>query len=109
MPQGVAPDLARMIAAELDLELQLVSYDHPNLLCEAAERHEWDVCFVGADPARAGLIEFTEAYVEIECCYVVPATSKITSIEQVDQPGHKIAVKGGAAYDLWLQRNIKNA
>ena len=30
-------------------------------------------------------------------------------MEDVDKVGHKISTKGGAAYDLWLQRNIKNA
>ncbi|RYI88437.1 MAG: transporter substrate-binding domain-containing protein, partial [Acetobacteraceae bacterium] len=39
----------------------------------------------------------------------VPAGSPITSLEQVDQPGNRIAVTARAAYDLWLERNIHKA
>jgi polar amino acid transport system substrate-binding protein len=40
---------------------------------------------------------------------MVPPGSKITSLEQVDQPGIRIAVSARSAYDLWLERNIQKA
>jgi len=39
----------------------------------------------------------------------VPANSSLHSIADVDRPGIRIAVTARAAYDLWLERNIKNA
>jgi len=43
----------------------------------------WDVAFMGAEPARASVIDFTAAYVEIEATYLVPAGSPIESIADV--------------------------
>ncbi len=37
------------------------------------------------------------------------AGSSIASIHDVDKPGVRIAVKKDAAYDLWLQNNLKHA
>jgi polar amino acid transport system substrate-binding protein len=34
---------------------------------------------------------------------------KYRSLSDLDVPGKRIAVKGGAAYDLWLKSNLKNA
>ena len=39
----------------------------------------------------------------------MPPGSPINSIAGVDQPGARIATRRGAAYCLWLERNIKNA
>lgn len=39
----------------------------------------------------------------------MPAGSPITTLAEVDRPGVTIASTGRAAYDLWLERNIRNA
>jgi len=64
---------------------------------------------IGAEPQRAEKITFTAAYCEIEATYLVPKGSAISSIAEVDRPGMRITVRSGAAYDLWLARNIKHA
>ena len=40
---------------------------------------------------------------------MVPPDSKLTKLEDVDKAGTSIAVSARSAYDLWLERNIKNA
>ena len=40
---------------------------------------------------------------------MVPPESKLTKLEDVDAAGVRIAVSARSAYDLWLERNIKNA
>ena len=70
---------------------------------------EWDMCFVGSEPARAEQISFTEAYVEIEATYMVPPGSALTSIDDVDKPGVRIACMGGSAYGLFLARSLQHA
>ncbi len=64
---------------------------------------------IGAEPQRAEKIAFSPAYVEIEATYMVPAGSPVNSIAEVDRAGIRIAVTARSAYDLWLERNIKNA
>jgi len=108
-PEGVAPDMAREIAARLGVPVKYVSYRTPGELADMADTGAWDIGLIGAEPARAEKIAFTPAYVEIEATYLVPAGSPLKSIGEVDRTGVRIAVTGRSAYGLWLERNIKHA
>jgi polar amino acid transport system substrate-binding protein len=48
-------------------------------------------------------------YMIIEGVFVVPQGSPLHSVAQVDQPGVRIAVGKGAAYDLHLTRSFTKA
>jgi polar amino acid transport system substrate-binding protein len=108
-PAGVSPDMAAAFADLLGVELQRVPYESPGLVSDAADRGEWDIALIGAEPQRAEFIAFTPAYSEIEASYLVPPGSSIQRIEEVDQPGRRIAVTDRTAYGLWLDRNIRHA
>lgn len=69
---GVAPDLARELARRAGATVEFIGYTNAWLVADAAKDQAWDVAFIGAEPARASLITFTPAYVEIEATYVVP-------------------------------------
>jgi polar amino acid transport system substrate-binding protein len=108
-PQGIAPDMAAEIARRLGVPVAYVQFERPSKLADAAGTNSWDIGLIGAEPQRAEKITFTPAYCEIEATYLVPANSPISSIAEVDRPAVRIAVRRGAAYCLWLERNIKNA
>jgi polar amino acid transport system substrate-binding protein len=108
-PCGVAPDMARELASRLGVPLKLLPFESPGKLADAAGSGTWDVGLLGAEPSRAEQIAFTSAYVEIEATYLVPAGSKIKSIDEVDRAGVRIAVSARSAYDLYLSRNLKHA
>ena len=108
-PDGVSPDMARAIADRLGVPVQYVPFPKPGELADAVDKDVWDIGLIGAEPARAEKIAFTAAYVEIEATYLVPPGSPLTSIAEVDRPGVRIAVTARSAYDLWLERNIKQA
>jgi polar amino acid transport system substrate-binding protein len=108
-PEGVAPDMAREIAARLGVPVSYLPYARPGELADAAGTGVWDIGLIGAEPQRAEKIEFSPAYVEIEATYLVPAGSPLKTVAEVDRPGVKIAVTARSAYDLWLARNIKHA
>ncbi len=108
-PVGVAPDLAREIAAALGVPLKLVAFKSPGELADAAVAGSWDIGLIGAEPQRAEQIAFSPAYVEIVATYLVPAGSPLQTIADVDRAGVRIAVTGRSAYGLWLDRNIKHA
>ena len=108
-PQGVAPDMAAEIARRLGVPVRYVRFDRPSKLADAAGTDSWDIGLIGAEPQRAEKIDFTPAYCEIEATYLVPKDSPVASIAEVDRPGVRMTVRRGAAYDLWLERNIKNA
>jgi len=106
---GVSPRMAKAIADELGVPLELVTYKGPGDVADAARHDEWDIANIAAEAERAKFISFSDAYCEIQATYLLPPDSPIKSIEDVDQPGIRIAVKERAAYDLWLTENLKHA
>lgn len=108
-PQGVAPDMAAEIARQLGVPVKYVPFDRPSKLADAAGTNSWDIGLIGAEPQRAEKITFTDAYCEIEATYLVQPNSPLAAIADVDRAGVRITVRRGAAYDLWLERNIKHA
>lgn len=105
--RGVVPDLAAELARRLGTTAELIG--HPGAGQVADAHDSWDVAFIGAEPQRATVIEFTPAYVEIPATYLVPAGSPIRSIADVDRPGVRVATAARSAYDLYLSRNLKHA
>jgi polar amino acid transport system substrate-binding protein len=108
-PTGVAPDMARAIADRLGVGVSYVTFASPGEVADAVSSNAWDIALIAAEPARAESIAFSDAYVEIEATYLVPAGSSFDSIEDVDRPGVRIAVSGRSAYDLYLTRSLKHA
>jgi polar amino acid transport system substrate-binding protein len=112
-PTGIVPDLAAAIAARVGVGIEWVRYPDAGLLSAGAkgdpDDDAWDVAFMGIEPARATFIAFTAPYVEIEASYLVPAGSRIMTIDEVDRPGVRIAVAARAAYELYLGRTLKHA
>lgn len=108
-PEGVAPSMAALFAERLGVPVEYHPYPNPGALADSSADDLWDVGFVGAEPQRATYVNFTAAYVEIEATYLVPEGSKFQTPEEVDSEGTTIAVSARAAYDLWLERNIKHA
>ncbi|WP_428686088.1 ABC transporter substrate-binding protein [Reyranella sp.] len=108
-PTGVAPDMAREIAAALGVPVKYVPFKSPGELGDQVGKDVWDIGLIGAEPQRAEKIQFTAAYVEIEATYMVPEGSPIKTIADVDRKGVRIAVSARSAYDLWLVNNIRNA
>jgi polar amino acid transport system substrate-binding protein len=106
---GVSVDLANELGHRLGLQLTLVPFGTAGQVFEALAANLWDVAFLAIDPMRATKILFTAPYVVIEASYLVRDDSPFHAIEDFDRPGVRIAVGKGAAYDLYLSRNMKHA
>ena len=76
---------------------------------DAVTAEQADIGFFAVDPARGAGIAFTPPYVLIEGCYLVHDASPLHHNEEVDRPGHRVAVGLGSAYDLHLSRDLKQA
>jgi polar amino acid transport system substrate-binding protein len=107
--RGVSVDLARELAKRLQVPLELVTYDAAGKVTADAKTGAWDVAFVARDPTRAQDIDFTAPYVIIEGAYMVPASSPLQKVDDVDREGLRILVARASAYDLYLSRTIKRA
>ncbi len=108
-PRGVAVDLARELGRRLDVPVDIVAYESAGALADSAATGDWDVGFLGIEPARAVEIDFAGAYVEIESTYLVPAGSPLQNVADVDRAGVRIAVSEKSAYDLFLTRTLQHA
>jgi polar amino acid transport system substrate-binding protein len=108
-PEGVSPSMASALAERLGVDLEIITFDSPGQLADAATKDIWDIGNIGAESKRAEHISFSAAYCEIDCTYLVPAGSPIKTLADVDQPGVRIATKARAAYSLFLEENLKHA
>ena len=106
---GVSVDLARALAKQLGVGIELVVFDTAAKSVEAVRGGQADIGFFAIDPLRGEGIAFTAPYVLIEGAYMVPQSSAIRSNEEVDRPGIRVTVGKGSAYDLFLTRELQHA
>ena len=105
----MSPAIARALGEQLEVPVELVFFDNPGEVADAATENRWDIGNIGADPARSEHIAFSPAYSQIECTYLVRQGSPIESIDEVDRPGIRVVSKERAAYTLVLERDLQNA
>mmetsp|Transcript_49747 Transcript_49747/g.102606 ORF Transcript_49747/g.102606 Transcript_49747/m.102606 type:complete len:246 (+) Transcript_49747:63-800(+) len=108
-PAGLAPSMATAFAESIGVPVEFIPYDSPAKLADDAALDKWDVAMIGADPARAAYVDFTAPYCQIEATYAVASDSKFAHCSEVDAEDIRIAGCSGAAYVLWLERNLKHA
>lgn len=106
---GLAVDLSRELARRVGLDVELIPYDSAGKMAADAPNDVWDIAYLAIDPARAETIDYSAAHSELEGSYLVPANSPLQTIEDVDREGVRIASAEGAAYDLFLSRELQHA
>jgi len=79
-PRGVPVDLARDLAQQLGVPLEIVPYPTPARLFESVSSGRWDVTFLAVDPVREKDVDFSPPYTNIGNTFLVPAQSAIRSI-----------------------------
>ncbi len=108
-PQGVSVALAKALAEELGVSLQMRTFDAAGKVFAALEEGAWNLAFLAIEPVREAQIAFSEPYVLIEGTYLVRSEAPFQQVEAVDQAGLRLAVGKGAAYDLYLSRTLAHA
>ncbi len=108
-PRGVTPELARELARRLNVPCALTAFDGAGKAFEAVKAGTIDIVFLAIEPVRAAEIAFTAPYVLIEGVYLVPKTSSLQTVADVDSAGVRIGVNKNSAYDLFLTRTLKHA
>lgn len=108
-PRGVSVDIARELAQRLGASLECIVVPAAAKSVETVVSGQADVGFFAIDPVRGAGIAFSAPYVLIEGCYLVRKDSPITDNSQVDEPGTRVVVGAGSAYDLFLTRELERA
>ncbi|XDZ65335.1 transporter substrate-binding domain-containing protein [Alphaproteobacteria bacterium LSUCC0684] len=107
--EGVSPDLARRIAAEIGVPCEMIPYESPGALADAVRDDEWDIANIAAEAERAQQIDFSLPYVQIDANFLTRKDAAFTSNTDVDKDGVRIAAYERSAYDLWLTENFTRA
>ena len=108
-PSGVTVDIAHELGTRLGVPVELLCFRAARESFEAMNEGRADICFLAIEPAREETVAFTAPYVVIEGVFAVAEGSSMTSPADVDQPGVRIGVSEGSAYDLFLSRTLAHA
>lgn len=108
-PRGVTVDLLRAFAGALNLPLDMQVFDNSGQVTDAVAAGTCDVAFMPRDPTREGKVDFGPAYYLIASTYLVPAGSKITSIDEVNRLGVRIVGISNTTTVRSARRSAPNA
>jgi len=88
--RGVTVDLLGGFARALKLPFAMQIFENSGQVTDAVASGECDIAFMPRDPARETKVDFGPAYYFISSTYLVPAGSKIQSIDEVNRSGVRI-------------------
>ncbi len=108
-PQGLSPDIGKLLAKELDVNHKFVSFKNPGELADAVYKDQWDVGNFAYERKRAQIIDFSKPYINIDANFIIKKKNQIENNEEINSKNIKIAVVNKSAYDFWLSDNFKNA
>jgi polar amino acid transport system substrate-binding protein len=101
--------IAQALGTQLGVKLELVGHASPPKLMECLQAQACDAGFLGFVPGRTGDVGFTPPYIMVPFTLMVPASSSIRSIVEVDKTGVRIAAVRNHASTLALRRVVKQA
>ena len=104
-PDGLSPDVANELARRLGVLCELIPFEGPGLLADAAGRDIWDIGNIAIEPERAEVIDFSYPYVQIDASFMIREGSTLANNADVNQQGVEIVLYNRSAYDLWLKEN----
>jgi polar amino acid transport system substrate-binding protein len=109
-PQGLAIGISRALSSRLGLG-DVVTIEHPTppKVIECVKVGECDFGFMLIDPARAIEVDFTPPFVRSDFTYLLPASSSLQNVADVDHSGIRIAAVRGHASTIALLRLVKVA
>jgi polar amino acid transport system substrate-binding protein len=107
--RGPGADLAREIARRLNAPVKITGVAGPAAVIDSIKKGEADIGFLAFDPLRAAEVDFSQVYALAQNTYLVPASSPIKAVAEVDRPGIKVGVTERDAADLFLTRALMAA
>ena len=92
-----------------NLPLALQVYDNSGQVTDAVVNGACDLAFMPRDAAREARIDFGPAYFLVASTYLVPAGSKIQTIDEVNRPGVRIVAISNTTTARSAKRTAPNA
>jgi polar amino acid transport system substrate-binding protein len=107
--KGVGHDLGKELAQRLGVPFEAVLYPSIGALLDGGKSGAWDVAHFGFSSERAKEWDFAAVHLEVEFGYLVPGTSSISTMADVDRPAVRVAVQEKSGPDSFFSRTLKNA
>ncbi len=109
-PSGVSVDLARALGAHLGREVVIENTPFDGLIPSLKTgRIDLIISSMTATPERSKSIDFSEPYVHTGLAMLAAAGTTFETIEEVDQPGRKVAVKLGTTGHAYAREHLAHA
>ncbi len=107
--RGVSHDLGIELAARLGVTFEPIMYPNPTAYVAAGQAGRWDIGSLGVAPEREALFDFAQPHLEVDYGYLVPADTRVASVNEVDRAGVRVALVARSASDLALTKELKHA
>ena len=107
--RGIGYELGREFAKRLGVPFEVVVIQGNAQFLEAMQSGRVDFGSSNATPARAMHMDFAQAHLAVEAGFLVPSTSKIASITEVDRPGVRVGVTQGSTTEAKFVQELKAA
>src|SRR5580658_4344799 len=105
----IAIEIVGALAAHLGVATRVIKYPSPKDAVAGLQDGACDLAFLGIEPSRVAVVDFSPALFEFDYSLLVPAGSTIWSLEDADQTGRRIGLVEGHASALALRRIVKQA
>jgi polar amino acid transport system substrate-binding protein len=105
---GIAFELGQTLAKQLGVPVRVVEYPRVAEVIEGLKTGEVDMTFTNASAARAQVVNFTPALIQLELGVLVSANSRIKKFDDVDQSGVRVGVSQGSSSQAALGQRLKN-
>jgi polar amino acid transport system substrate-binding protein len=105
---GVVVDLSRELAKRLNVPVEFTTVNSNSVAVDQVKDGQADFTFLVGLPALATQIDFGAAYIEYETSFLVPASSPIRGLDDIDAPGFRIIVPEKGVAQAKLSQTLKN-
>ena len=105
----IAIEIVNAVAAGLGVATRVIKYPSPKDAVAGLQDGACDMAFLGIEPSRIAVVDFSPALFEFDYSLLVPAGATIGSLEDADQAGRRIGLVDGHASALALRRIVKQA
>jgi polar amino acid transport system substrate-binding protein len=105
----IAIEIVGALAARLGIVARVIKYPSPKDAVAGLQNDACDVVFLGIEPSRVAVVDFSPALFQFDYSLLVPVDSTIGSLEDADRAGRCIGLVDGHASALALRRIVKQA
>ena len=109
-PEGLAVDFIRDFGAAYGYDVQIENTAWDGLIPSLQSgKADLVISSMTITPERLESVDFSDPYAMAQLAILANAQSGIGSIDDLDQPGKKVAVKTGSTGDVYATKNLTNA